>query len=107
MVHRRRRPSMRRPRGHLSGERAGGSDRRAVGGAGAVAAAWQEARTPAEVGEAAAHQRYPVAGAHRRAVEGRAGGGWAMADGVWAGPAVASRLHLAEGPTGPPGPRGA
>jgi transposase len=41
MSQRRRRPSARRPRGHLSGERAGGPDRRAAGGAGAAAAAQQ------------------------------------------------------------------
>ena len=49
MVHRQRRPSVRRPRGHLSGEWAGGPDRRAVGGAGAATARGQEARAPAEV----------------------------------------------------------
>ena len=39
MSQRRRRPSARRPRGHLSGDGAGGPDGRAVGGAGAGAAA--------------------------------------------------------------------
>src|SRR6266550_9162437 len=76
MVHRQRRPSVRRPRGHLSGEWAGGPDRRAVGGTGAATARGQEARAPAEVGETAAHERDPVAGAHRCAVAGCAGGLW-------------------------------
>jgi len=61
MSQRGRRPSARRPRGYLSGERPGGPDRRLVGGAGAAAAAWREAGTPAEVDEAAADQRDPVA----------------------------------------------
>src|SRR6185437_5666747 len=71
MSQRRRRPSARRPRGHLSGDGAGGPDGRAVGGAGAAAAARQEAGPPAGTDETAAHRRDPVADPDGRAVAGR------------------------------------
>ena len=65
MSQRPRRPSARRPRGHLTGDGAGGPDRRAVGGAGAVAAAREEAGPAGEVDETAADRRDPVAGPDR------------------------------------------
>jgi len=74
MSQRPRRPSVRRPCGHLSGDGAGGPDGRAVGGAGAAAAARQEAGPPAGTDETAAHRRDPVADPDRRAVAGRAPG---------------------------------
>src|SRR6266536_3265045 len=72
MSQRPRRPSARRPHGHLNGDGAGGPDGCPVGGAGAAAAGRQEAGTPAGADEAAAHRRDPVAGPDRRAVAGRA-----------------------------------
>jgi transposase len=46
MSQRRRRPSVRRPRGHLSGDGAGGPDGRAVGGAGTGAGRQRAGRPP-------------------------------------------------------------
>ena len=73
MSQRPRRPSARRPGWPPShGEGAGGPDGRAVGGAGAAAAARQEARPPAGTDETAAHRRDPVADPDRCAVARRA-----------------------------------
>src|SRR5215813_1843057 len=94
MVLRPKRPIPRRPRGHPTGDRAGGPDRRAVGGAGAVAAQGEEAGPPAEVDQAAADRRDPVAGSGGLAVAGRAGALWALADRVWPVPALAARRDL-------------
>src|SRR5512133_1285946 len=98
MSQRRRRPSARRPRGHLSGDGAGGPDGRAVGGAVAAAAARQEAGAPADLDETAAHRRDPVADPGRRAVAGRAAGLRAVADGLWPVPPLAAERDLAEDP---------
>ena len=105
MSQRPRRPSARRPRGHLSGDGAGGPDGRAVGGAGAAAAARQEARPPAGTDETAAHRRDPVADPDRCAVARRATGLRAVADGLRPVPALAAGRHLAEDPDRPAGPR--
>src|ERR1700747_3173784 len=97
MSQRRRRPSARRPRGHLSGDGAGG----AGGGAGAAAAAGQEAGPPAGTDETAAHRRDPVADPDGRAVAGRAPGLRAVADGLWPVPPLAAERDLAEDPDRP------
>jgi hypothetical protein len=103
MSQRRRRPSARRPRGHLNGDGAGGPDGRAVGGAGAAAAARQEARPPAGTDETAAHRRDPVADPDGRAVAGRAPGLRAMADGLRPVPPLAAERDLAGDPDRPAG----
>jgi transposase len=100
MSQRPRRPSARRPRGHLNGDGAGGPDGWAVGGSGAAAAVRQQARAPAEVDEAAAHRRYSVAGPGGCAVAGCAAGVRTVADGVRAVPALAAGRDLAQDPGG-------
>jgi len=94
MVLRPRRPTPRRPRGHPTGGGAGGPDRRAVGGAGAVAAQWEEAGPPAEVQQTAVDRRDSVAGAGGLAVAGRAGAVRALADRIWSVPPLAARWDL-------------
>src|SRR5439155_18109267 len=97
MVLRPRRPVPRRPRGHPTGDRAGGPDRRAVGGAGAVAAQGEEAGPPAEVDQAAVDRWDPVAGSGGLAVAGRAAAVRALADGVRPAPALAARRDVGAG----------
>jgi transposase len=106
MSQRPRRPSARRPRGHLSGEQAGGPDGRAVGGAGAAAAPRPEARPAADMDKTAAHRRDPVAGPDRLAVAGCAAGLRALADGVRVVPTLAARWDLAADPHVVAGPGG-
>src|SRR6266498_96110 len=98
MVLRPKRPTPRRPRGHPTGGRAGGPDRRAVGGAAAVAAQRPEAGPPAEVDQAAAHRRDPLADPGGRAVAGRSRAVWPVADRLWPVPPLATRRHLGKGP---------
>src|SRR5438876_11801261 len=95
MVLRQKGPVPRRPRGHRTGDRAGGPDRRAVGGAGAVAAQREEAGAPAEVDQTAVDRRDPVAGPGGLAMAGRAAAVWPVADGVWPVPALAAGWDLA------------
>src|SRR6266542_3923080 len=94
MVLRPKRPIPRRPRGHLSGDRAGGPDRRAVGGAAAAAAQGQEVRPTAEVEQAAVDRRDPVAGPGGLALVGRAPTVRTLADRVRPVPPVAARWDV-------------
>jgi hypothetical protein len=95
MRHRPRSPSPRRPRGHHTRGGAGRPDRCAVGGAGAVAAQGHQAWSPAQVEQAAADRWDPLAGAGGRAVAGRARPLWAVAVGLRAVSALATRRDLA------------
>jgi hypothetical protein len=60
------------------------------GGAGTAAACGQETRAPAEVDETAADQRNPLADPGRGTLAGCSTGVWAVADGVWVVPALAT-----------------
>lgn len=95
MVHRRRRPSVRRPRAHLSGDGAGADLTDAQWAVLEPLLPAQETGAPAEVDEAAAHRRDPLAGPGRIAVAGRAAAVRGVADRVRAVPAVAARRDLA------------
>ena len=106
MSQRRRRPSARRPRGHLSGEQAGGPDVTRSGRCWSRCCRAAEAGAPAEVDETAAHRRDPVAGPDRCAVAGRAVGLRALADGVRPVPALAAGRDLAADPDRVAGPGG-
>src|SRR6266498_2659555 len=106
MSHRPRRPSPRRPRGHHTRGRAGGPERCTVGGAGAVAAQGNQARSPAQVEQAAAHRWDPLAGTGGGAVAGRARPLWAVAVGLRAVSALATRRDLAAAACRPAGPCG-
>jgi hypothetical protein len=78
-----------------SGDEAVRPDRRAVGGAGAVAARAVAARSAVVVEQTAVDRRDPVAGAHRRAVARSACRVWVLGGGLWIVPAVATCRCLA------------
>jgi len=98
MGHRPGRPSPpRKPRACRRRDRPCRSDRCAMGGAGAAAAARQEAGPAAEARPAAADRRDPVAGPRRRAVAGCPGPVRALAVGVRVVRPLAAGRHLAAG----------
>src|SRR3954469_22462076 len=88
-------PEHRRPRGHPSGDGAVRPDRRAVGSAGAVATYAVAVGSAVVVEQTAVDRRDPVAGAHRSAMAGHAGGIRVLGSGLWVVPALATRGCLA------------
>jgi hypothetical protein len=103
MVFRPRTHHFRRPRGHSTRCRPRRPDRRAVGGAGTVAAAGEEGGSAAEVDQTSTHRRHPVADPCRDTMAGRAGPLWPVADGVRPVPPVATQRNLAHNPGPAPG----
>jgi hypothetical protein len=79
-------------------------DQRAMGQAGAVAAQGQEVGAATHLEQTPVDRRDPLADTDGRAMAGRAGPLWALADRLWAVPALAARRHLEADPHRTAGP---